>query len=148
MSPGAPTGAAEGRRWGGFPTGLLAVVAVGGAAGTVTRAAVDRALPTAGPGFPWATWTVNIVGCLVVGLVIVASLERAAPSRYMRPLLGTGFCGGLTTFSTFAVETDRLVRAGSEAIAAAYVAASLAAGLLAVAAGVALARAVINREEI
>jgi len=131
-----------------FERGLLLTIALGGAAGTVVRAAIDRALPAGGSGFPWATWTVNVAGSLVVGLVVVAALERAAPGRYLRPLVGTGFCGGLTTFSTFAIETDRLVRAGNAGTAALYVAASLAAGLLAVSAGAAIARAMINREEI
>ena len=128
--------------------GLLLTIALGGAVGTVARAAIDRALPAGGSGFPWATWTVNVAGSLVIGLVVVAALERAAPGRYLLPLVGTGFCGGLTTFSTFAVETDRLVRAGHAGTALAYVAASLAGGLLAAAAGAAIARAVINREEI
>ncbi|HET6917136.1 MAG TPA: fluoride efflux transporter CrcB [Acidimicrobiales bacterium] len=131
-----------------FEPGLLLTISLGGAAGTAARAAIDRALPAGGSGFPWATWTVNVVGSLVIGLVVVAALERAAPGRYLRPLVGTGFCGGLTTFSTFAVETDRLLRAGSVWTAVLYVAASLAAGLLAVAAGAGIARAVINREEI
>ena len=131
-----------------FEPGLLLTIALGGAAGTVARAAIDRVLPADGSGFPWATWTVNVAGSLVIGLVVVAAVERAAPGRYLRPLLGTGFCGGLTTFSTFAVETDRLLRAGDAGTAVAYVAASLAAGLLAVAAGAAIARAVINRGEI
>lgn len=131
-----------------FEPGLLLTIALGGAAGTVARAAIDRALPAGGSGFPWATWTVNVAGSLVIGLVVVAALERAAPGRYLRPLLGTGFCGGLTTFSTFAVETDRLLRAGDAGTAIAYVAASLVAGLLAVTAGAAIARAVVNRGEI
>ena len=131
-----------------FEPGLLLAIALGGAAGTVARAAIDRALPAGGSGFPWATWTVNVAGSLVIGLIVVAALERAAPGRYLRPLLGTGFCGGLSTFSTFAVETDRLLRAGDPGTALAYVAASLAAGLLAAAAGAAIARAVINRGEI
>lgn len=128
-----------------FAPGLLAAVAVGGSAGTLVRAAIDRALPPGASGFPWATWIVNVAGSLIIGLVVVAALERAAPGRYLRPLLATGFCGGLTTFSTFAVETDRLVRAGSEGIAAVYVISSLLVGMLAVAAGAGAARAMIRR---
>ena len=131
-----------------FPAGLLATIAVGGAAGTVPRAAIDRALPFNGSEFPWATLVVNTAGSLIIGLVVVAALERAAPTRYLRPLLATGFCGGLTTFSTFAVETDRLVKAGRAGIAVAYAISSVAAGLVAVAAGAGLARSVINREEL
>lgn len=148
MSPGGGQDRGDRPRSARFAPGLIATIAIGGAAGTVARAAVDRALPFGGSGFPWATWTVNVAGSLIIGLVVVAALERAAPSRYLRPLVGTGFCGGLTTFSTFAVTTDRLVRAGNGGIAAAYVLASLVAGMLAVAAGAGLARAVINREEL
>jgi CrcB protein len=130
-----------------FAPGLFLTVALGGAAGTVLREAVARAIPAAGSSFPWATLAVNTAGALIIGLVVVSTLERAAPTRYVRPLVGTGFCGGLTTFSTFAVETDRLVRSGSPGIAAIYVVTSVAAGLVAVTAGAGLARAVIKREE-
>lgn len=133
---------------GRFDSGLLMAIAVGGAAGTVIREVVERAAPSGPTGFPWATLAVNVAGSLLVGLVVVAALERSAPSRYLRPLVGTGFCGGLTTFSTFAVETDRLVRAGNVGIAAAYVVVSLVAGLAAVAVGAGLARGVLRREEL
>jgi CrcB protein len=94
------------------------------------RAWLAQALPASTNGFPWATLAVNVAGCAVLGLVVVLS-ERALPSRYLRPLLGTGFCGGLTTFSTFAVETDLLVRAGRLATAATYLVASVLIGLAA-----------------
>jgi len=131
-----------------FTPGLLATVALGGAAGTLLREAIDSAVPETASGFPWATLAVNLGGSLVIGVVVVVALDRVAPSRFVRPLLGTGFCGGLTTFSTFAVETDRLLRAGSIGIAFAYVLASVAVGLLAVAAGAGTARAFINRGEL
>lgn len=131
-----------------FGPGLLAAVAAGGAAGTVLRAAIENALPPGGSGFPWATLLVNVAGSSVIGLVVVVALERARPSRYFRPLVGTGFCGGLTTFSTFAVETDRLIRAGRVGLAFVYVGVSLAAGLLAVAASAGVARSVLNRGEL
>jgi CrcB protein len=89
---------------------------------------------------------VNLIGSLAVGLVVVAALERVAPSRYFRPLLGTGFCGGLTTFSTFAVETDLLVKAGRVGTAAAYVVVSVVGGLVAVRIGMLLARAAWSSE--
>ena len=113
-----------------FPPGVLAAIALGGAAGTLLRAWLAQTVPPSANGFPWATLAVNVAGCGVLGLVVVMS-ERALPSRYFRPLLGTGFCGGLTTFSTFAVETDLLIRAGRLATAAAYLVASLLAGLAA-----------------
>lgn len=131
-----------------FDPGLVGAVSAGGAAGTVLRAAIERALPPGGSGFPWATLLVNIAGSSVIGLVMVVALERAGPSRYFRPLVGTGFCGGLTTFSTFAVETDRLIRAGRVGLAIVYVGVSLAAGLLAVIAAAGMARSVLDRGEL
>lgn len=130
-----------------FAPGLLGSVAAGGAAGTVLRAAIGRALPPGASGFPWATLLVNVVGSSVIGLVVVVALERAGPSRYFRPLVATGFCGGLTTFSTFAVETDRLLRAGRVGLAFVYVGVSLAAGLLAVTASAGMTRSILNRGE-
>lgn len=129
-----------------FPAGVLAAVAVGGAAGTLLRAWLAQVWPPSTNGFPTDTFAVNLTGSLVLGFVIVAALERAAPSRYVRPLLGTGFCGGLTTFSTFAVETDLLIRAGRTGLALAYVVASVMAGLIACRAGMGLARLVWSRE--
>jgi CrcB protein len=120
---------------------VLAAVAVGGAVGTVLRAAVTQALPASARGFPWATLIVNLTGCALVGFVIVTALERVARGRYLRPLIGTGFCGGLTTFSTFVVEVDLLVRARHLATATLYVVTSLVGGLIATRAAVVLARA-------
>lgn len=123
-----------------FPAGVLAVIALGGAAGTLLRAAVAQALPATHRGFPVATFTVNVVGSALLGLVVVVAIERGAPSRYFRPLLATGFCGGLTTFSTLAVETDRLIKHGAPGMAAFYLAASLAGGLAAARIGMVVAR--------
>jgi fluoride exporter len=129
-----------------LPPGVLAVVALGGAAGTLGRAAVAYALPASADAFPWATLIVNLIGSLVVGLVVVAALERVAPSRYFRPLLATGLCGGLTTFSTFVVEADLLIKNGRAGIAAVYVLVSLVGGLAAVWTGMLLARTAWSRQ--
>jgi CrcB protein len=101
---------------------------------------LSRLIPTTTNGFPWPTLTANIIGAFVLGLVIVMVVDRLAPTRYIRPLIGTGFCGGLTTFSTLVVEIDLLVKAGRVALAIGYLAASLVAGMVAVYAGMALAR--------
>jgi fluoride exporter len=129
-----------------FPTGVLVAIAAGGAAGTLLRALVAQAIPPPAAGFPWATFAVNAAGSLIVGFVVVTSIERIAPTRYLRPLLATGFCGGLTTFSTFADETVLLIRAGRAGVAAAYVAASLVGGLGAAWAGTVLARVAWRRQ--
>jgi CrcB protein len=89
---------------------------------------------------------VNVAGSLLLGFIAVTALERLGPTRYFRPLLATGFCGGLTTFSTFVVEMDLLVRAGRPGTAALYLGASVAGGLAAVRIGAVLARAAWTRE--
>lgn len=122
------------------------MVATGGAAGTLLRVAVGRALPAGADAFPWATLIVNVAGSLLLGFIAVTALERLGPTRYFRPLLGTGFCGGLTTFSTFVVEMDLLVRAGRPGTAALYLSASVIGGLAAARLGVVLARGAWNRK--
>jgi CrcB protein len=84
---------------------------------------------------------VNVAGTLALGYLATRLQERLPPSTYRRPLLGTGVCGALTTFSTFQVELARLAREGAPALAAGYATASLAAGL----AGVYLATALTRR---
>ncbi len=121
--------------------GVLVLVALGGAAGTLARAAIDEGIATPRGAFPWATWIVNVAGCLLVGLVVTASLERFADERWLRPLLATGFCGGLTTFSSLAVEVDRLVQAGQPLTALVYLTSSAAAGLAATVLGTSFVRA-------
>jgi fluoride exporter len=87
-------------------------------------------LPAHHGQWPWATFTVNVAGALLLAWLTTRLTEMVAPTRYWRFLLGTDFCGALTTFSTFQVETIALARDGSAALAAGYAAASLAAGML------------------
>jgi CrcB protein len=98
-------------------------VMLGGAVGTLARAGVAHALPVTPGTWPWATLLVNLVGTLILGYVVAADRWR--------PLVGTGFCGALTTFSTFQFELVRLADDGHGAIAAGYLAVSVSAGLLA-----------------
>jgi fluoride exporter len=107
----------------------LAVLA-GGALGSLARAGTAEAFPTRSGEWPWATFAVNLAGALILGWLTTRLTEMTAPTRYVRFLLGTGFCGALTTFSTFQVETLRLAKDGHAGVAAAYAAASLAAGML------------------
>ena len=86
--------------------------------------------------FPWGTFTVNVAGCLVLGLVTGAAAAGAAPDQ-VRLLLGTGLCGALTTYSTFSYETLRLAEEGAGLFAAANAAGSVVAGLGAAFAGAA-----------
>ncbi|MEV6148030.1 CrcB family protein [Streptomyces sp. NPDC051992] len=93
------------------------------------------------PLFPWGTFTVNVVGCLILGLLTGAVAAGAAPSP-VRLFAGTGLCAALTTYSTFSYETLRLAEDGARFYAAANVTASVVAGLGAAFTGAALARAI------
>lgn len=89
--------------------------------------------------FPWGTFTVNVAGCLVLGLLTGAVTYGAAPHS-VQLLLGTGLCGALTTYSTFSYETMRLAGSGARLLAAANVVVSVVTGVGAAFAGAALAR--------
>jgi CrcB protein len=120
--------------------GVVVAVAAGGFVGGLARYETVLALPT-GPGrFPWAILLVNTGGALVLALLLVLATELLPPTTYLRPLLGTGFCGALTTFSSVAADTDRLAAHGHGATAAGYLLASMAAGLAAGIVGVVAGR--------
>ena len=110
----------------------LLLVALGGALGAPARYLADRWVSARTDGFPWGTIAVNVVGSLLLGVLAAA----ASPS--LLTLGGTGFCGALTTFSTFSYETVRLVEEGRSRAAVVNVALSLLVGLAACAAGYAL----------
>ena len=116
------------------PGALLAVVAVGGSAGSAARYAVALLLPhDAGAGVPWATLAANALGCLLIGVLVVL-VEGRHP--LLRPLLGVGVLGGFTTFSTFAVDAVVLADRGAVWTSAAYVTGTLVTALAAVSLGV------------
>ncbi|AKS35186.1 fluoride efflux transporter CrcB [Mycolicibacterium goodii] len=118
----------------------LAAVFVGGAIGTLARAALETLMAPDPGRWPWPTFAVNIVGAFLLGYFTTRLLERLPVSSYRRPLLGTGFCGGLTTFSTMQVETIGMIEHGHIGLAVGYTTAGLAAGLVAVAGASALVR--------
>lgn len=120
----------------------LAAIFVGGALGTLARAALGTLLACDPHHWPWATFAVNIVGAALLGVFTVRLLERLPASSYRRPLLGTGLCGGLTTFSTMQVESVRMVQHGEWVLAATYTVTSIGFGLLAVHMATALVRRV------
>jgi CrcB protein len=111
---------------------VVAAVAVGGIVGALLRALLEDRFPV-GAGFPWTTLAINLAGAAVLAWVVVRVGERLPPSTYVRPLLGTGVCGALTTFSTMQVEAVRLVDHGRAGVAAAYLLVSVAAGVTATA---------------
>jgi CrcB protein len=126
--------------------GWIAVaVALGGAIGTVARYELALAEPVTSGHFPWATFTANLVGSFVLGVAVVALVEARASTAVLRPLVAVGFCGGLTTFSTWMVESVLLTRNGDAGTAVLYLAVSLVAGLTALALGVAVTRRVLHR---
>ncbi|MCI4145068.1 MULTISPECIES: fluoride efflux transporter CrcB [Streptomyces] len=114
-------------------------VVLGAMAGAPLRYLTDRAVQSrTGSALPWGTFTVNVAGSLVLGLLAGAAAAGVAGSG-TQLLLGTGLCGALTTYSTFSYETLRLAESGALGYAAANVLVSTAAGLGAAYAGAALA---------
>jgi CrcB protein len=118
----------------------LAAIFAGGFIGAVARAELAHAIPTNPGGWPWATFIVNIVGAFLLGYFTTRLQERLPLSSYRRPLLGTGLCGGLTTFSTMQVELLRMLDANDLGLAVAYALVSVLAGFAAVAAATNLVR--------
>lgn len=117
------------------------LVIIGAAVGAPLRYLTDRAVQARHDTvFPWGTFTVNVSGCLVLGL-LTGAVAAGAASSHLQLLLGTGLCGALTTYSTFSYETLRLAESGARLYAAANAVASVVAGLGAAFAGVALAEA-------
>jgi CrcB protein len=114
------------------PRRFLLAVFAGGCAGALARLALAEWLPHDPGRFSWATFTANVVGAFVLGLVITRAQEHAPHPDWSHPLVGTGFCGALTTFSTLQLELLELLDAGRLGLAALYAGASIAAGLLAV----------------
>lgn len=123
---------------------LLAIF-VGGAIGAWARALVGMGLTTPSGGWPWATFLVNVVAAFMLGYFSTRLLERLPASNYQRPFLGTGLCGGLSTFSTMQVEVVRLFEHGAWPIAVSYVVASLVTGLLALHLATAFVRRAVVR---
>jgi fluoride exporter len=119
------------------------LVFVGGGAGSVARFGIGQWLPPAANGWPWATWWVNVVGCMLAGLLVGSLKLLEAQQLHPRALLLVGFCGGFTTFSAFAIESWRLFE-DRPRLATAYIISSvlvsLAACLLGLLVGRTLAR--------
>jgi CrcB protein len=120
----------------------LGAIFVGGAAGALLRSALADSYSHGAASWPWVTFAVNLVGAFLLGYFVTRLQERLPLSAYRRPLLGTGLCGGLTTFSTMQVELVDMIDAHHVGLAAGYAAASVVGGYLAVAAATALVRRV------
>ncbi len=108
----------------------LAAIYVGGVIGALARVGLAQALPHGAGAWPWATFSANMAGALLLGYFVTRLQERLPPSSYPRPLLGTGFCGALTTFSTLQLELFGMLNQGRLGLAAAYASATMLGGFL------------------
>lgn len=140
LAPADPAQPGLGRRpavrGGRAQPAVLAAIAGGAALGAPARYGVAQVIHGVSEGFPWATLWTNVSGSLALGVLLALILRRVPPTRYLRPFAATGFLGAYTTYSTFAVETDLLVKNGHVPVALAYAASSLVMGFLAVWAGI------------
>lgn len=125
---------------------VLAVVAVGGAAGSVARYGAQVIWPAGPASFPWATFGINLVGCGLIGVLMVLVAEGGRPAHpLVRPFLGVGVLGGFTTFSTYALDYADLLTRREAGTALAYAAGTLAGAMAAVWAAATLTRVAVRR---
>ena len=119
---------------------MLAAVFAGGVIGAIARAGLSDAWATDPGSWPWATFLVNVLGAAILGWVMARDHDHGPLSIYRHPLLGTGICGALTTFSTLQVELLQMLDSGRDGLALGYISASLVVGLLAAAFATRLSR--------
>jgi len=129
----------------GLPWPVLGAVSAGGVVGALGRYALGQAYPHPAAGFPWATFGINVSGCLLIGVLMVLVADVWPTRRLLRPFLGTGVLGGYTTFSTYVVDVQHLVIAGAARTALVYLAATVLAALTATYAGVSATRLLTSR---
>jgi CrcB protein len=120
----------------------LAAIYAGGTLGALARVAIGRAVAAPAGHWPWATLAINVSGSFLLGYFATRLQERLPQSTYRRPLLGTGFCGAYTTFSTVQIEILTMFDRGDVALAVAYGVTSVATGFGAVWVATALVRRV------
>ncbi|WP_326821302.1 fluoride efflux transporter FluC [Streptosporangium sp. NBC_01756] len=127
------------------PWAILGAISAGGVLGALARHGLTVAFPHPPGGFAWATFGINVTGCLLIGVLMVLITETWQAHRLVRPFLGVGVLGGFTTFSTYVVDIGRAAAAGAPRTALVYLAATVAGALAAVYAGTALTRVVTRR---
>ncbi len=115
-------------------------IIVGGALGGGLRTGMVSLTGEQAGHWSWTIFTINVVGCFLLGYFVTRLQERLPITAYMRPLLGTGFCGALTTFSTVQLQLLQMLDRGAIALAFAYGGASVAAGFTGVLFGTAVVR--------
>ena len=121
---------------------VLAVIAGGGALGGLSRYGVQVAFPA--KAFPWATFGINVSGCLLIGVLMVLIARRFPTAKLLRPFVGVGFLGGFTTFSTYAIDIRNTIASGRPGVALLYLVGTLVAAIGAVWAGMALTERVLR----
>jgi CrcB protein len=119
---------------------VLGAISAGGVLGALARYGLSTAWPHAPGTFPWATWTINVSGCFLIGVLMVLIARRWPARRLIRPFFGVGILGGYTTFSTAVVDVQHT----APAPALLYLAGTLAGALLAVWAGTVLTERVVR----
>ncbi|MEV4657262.1 CrcB family protein [Micromonospora sp. NPDC049301] len=127
------------------PAMVLTAIAAGGVLGALARAGLQHAVPHPPTGFPWATFGINLSGCLLIGVLMAVLGHVGGGHPLARPFLGVGVLGGFTTFSTYAVDVHQAVVAGAPGTALAYLAATVVGALVAVWLGDAVAARLLDR---
>jgi CrcB protein len=126
------------------PWAVLGAISAGGVLGALARYGLSSAFPHAPGDFDWATFWINVSGCLVIGVLMVLITEAWEAHRLVRPFLGVGVLGGFTTFSTYIVDVQKALSAHHARTALLYLAATLIAALAAAYAGLAGTRWIIR----
>jgi CrcB protein len=117
---------------------VLAAISSGGVGGALARYGLQAVFPHSVTGFPWATFGINVSGCLLIGVLMVLVIEVWPGRLLVRPFVGVGVLGGFTTFSTYIVDIQQAVTAGAARTALAYLALTLTGAMTAVWAGAAV----------
>jgi len=123
---------------------MLSTIAVGGATGAGARYLIGQGWPTSASAFPVSTLAINVLGCALIGVLMVLITEVWSRQRLIRPFLGTGVLGGFTTFSTYTVDIQRLVAGAHVDIALLYLALTPIGALLAVWVSASATRRLVN----
>jgi fluoride exporter len=129
-------------RWPRISPAVVTAVFIGGVFGGLARYGIGLAAPPPVNGFPTDILAINVVGAFALSLLLVLVLEVLPSTRYVRPLLGTGFLGAFTTFSSLATATDHLLAHGHPGLAAGYATGSVVGGLAAGSFGLVFGRAI------
>ena len=120
------------------------LVALGGGLGAASRFGVSLAVPARADAWPWATFGINLVGSLLIGVLAGGLSARGDAGEPWRLFLGVGVLGGFTTFSAYSLETMRMIERNDWVGASTYSIGSVIAGLVAVAIGLAMAKRVLG----